>query len=99
VNLSNSGYTVPAKLYDYLLAGRPILAVTDVNSPVERILAQSGVPYTCVYHRDSPEEIDRKLISFFRLPTDPVAPNVWFEEHFNGDRQVAALSALLDGLR
>lgn len=98
VNLSRSGYTVPAKLYDYILAGRPILAVTQKDSPVDRILAKSGPLYVSLYHDDSTEAIAAKLLRFFALPTDPVPPSEWFNLTFDGQRQAGALSALIDSL-
>lgn len=98
VSLSNVGYTVPAKLYDYILTGRPILAVTDHDSPVERILAQSGVLYVCLYHDDSDPELDRKLLGFFHLPTEPRNPSAWFMEHFDGNRQAGTVASLLNEL-
>ncbi|HLN03594.1 MAG TPA: glycosyltransferase [Bryobacteraceae bacterium] len=98
VNLSNVGYTVPAKLYDYVLAGRPVLAVTDHGSPVERILAQSGILYVCLYHDDSDEELDRKLLTFFQLPTEPRNPSPWFLEQFDGSRQAENVAGLLNKL-
>src|SRR5205823_4898059 len=36
---------VPAKLYEYLGARRPILALTEPDGDVANVLAQSGVPY------------------------------------------------------
>jgi hypothetical protein len=98
VNLSNVGYTVPAKLYEYVLAGRPILAVTDHGSPVERILAQSGILYVCLYHDDSDTELDRKLLAFFQLPTEPRNPSPWFLEQFDGSRQAETVASLLNKL-
>jgi hypothetical protein len=98
VNLDNIGYTVPAKLYDYLLVGRPILTITAPGSPVDRILGKSGVPYTCVYHADTDEEIDRKLNEFFRLSSEAVMPSPWFFDQFDGRRQAATLGAMLDSL-
>ena len=98
VSLSNVGYTVPAKLYDYILTGRPILAVTDHNSPVERILAQSGVLYVCLYHDDSDAELDRKLLALFHLPVEPRNPSPLFIEQFDGSRQAGTVAALLDKL-
>jgi len=95
VNLSKSGYTVPAKLYDYILTGRPILALTDANSPVDRILARSGVPFACLYHADPDEEIDRKLLEFLRHSPDPVAPSAWFLEKFDGRNQAYAFARLI----
>lgn len=97
VNLSKVGYTVPAKLYDYILAGRPILAVTDKNSPVERILIQSGIRHTCVYGVESESALDQKILDFLNLPIDPVTPSPWFYEHFDGKQQTGTLRSLIEG--
>jgi glycosyltransferase involved in cell wall biosynthesis len=94
-DLSNSGYTVPAKLYDYLQAGRPILAVTDSGSPVERILSLSGIPFVCLYHTDADSILEQKLLEFLALPTDRAKPSDWFAENFDGSRQVDRWAALL----
>lgn len=99
VNASQVGYTVPAKLYDYILVGRPILALTDRNSPVDRILACCGVPFTCLYNDDPESEIDNKLVRFFKMASDSVNPSAWFMENFDGRRQVKALADLLDNDR
>lgn len=96
VNLSQVGYTVPAKLYDYIRTGRPILAVTDAGSPVERILERSGVPYACLYHRDADSVVDQKVMAFLRLPSDPASPSEWFHEQFDGRRQVRKIAGLLN---
>jgi glycosyltransferase involved in cell wall biosynthesis len=95
VNLSRAGYTVPAKLYDYILIGRPILALTDRHSPVERILVQSGVPQVCLYHDDSDAELDAKLLRFLGLSSAPVKPSSWFLENFDGRQQAEALALLI----
>ncbi len=96
VNLSGAGYTVPAKLYDYIRAGRPILAITHPNSPVERILAGCGLPYVCLYHHDPDALVDQKLLGFLRLPSRPVSPSDWFVEQFDGRRQAGKIAALLN---
>jgi hypothetical protein len=97
VNNSNMGYTVPAKLYDYLLTGRPILAVTDPGSAVDRIIEQSGVPHACLYHTDSEKAVDDKLLAFLALSSEPVKPASWFFENFDGRLQAGAVSAMLKG--
>ena len=97
-NLSNIGYTVPAKLFDYILTGRPILALTARNSPVERILQQSGLPCACLYHDDPEDTLGRKLLDFLALPTVPVQPSPWFLENFDGRRQAATFSRILKSL-
>jgi glycosyltransferase involved in cell wall biosynthesis len=95
VNLSHAAYTVPAKIYDYILMGRPILALTGRRSPVDRILEGSGVPHVCLYHTDCGPDLEAKLLRFFQLPTDPVAPSGWFLENFDGQRQVAQFGDLI----
>jgi hypothetical protein len=97
-NLDHLGYAVPAKLFDYVLAGRPMLTATSHQSPVERIISQSGLPYCCIYHSDSAEQVESKLLDFFRLTSTPQAPNSWFLNTFNGELQVASVAGLLDGL-
>ncbi len=90
-----SGYQVPAKLFDYLCIGRPILVMTTRNSSVDWILSKSGVPYTCVYQDDTDEQVDEKVVSFFGLPTEPVKASPWFENLFNGENQARMLAKLL----
>ncbi|HEY7390836.1 MAG TPA: glycosyltransferase [Bryobacteraceae bacterium] len=95
VNLSGSSYTVPAKIYDYILMGRPILALTGRQSPVERILCGSGVPYVCVYHSDCGAAVEEKLLRLVELPSEPVAPSSWFLENFDGQRQAEMFAKLV----
>jgi hypothetical protein len=97
-NLSNQGYAVPAKLYDNVLMGRPILASTLEGSPMANILRRCGVPNTLVHPQDSPGQIDAKVEAFLRLPSEPVRPSEWFYETFDGERQVQALARILDGV-
>ena len=89
------GYTVPAKLYEYVRVGRPILALTDVGSPTQRILAKSGIPHTIITKDDSDERVDEALLEFLRLPSDACRPSEWFAENFDGRRQAASMAELL----
>jgi glycosyltransferase involved in cell wall biosynthesis len=98
VNLSKVGYTVPAKLYDYILTGRPILAFTDRDSPVERILAASGVRYVCIYSNECGKAVDQKILDFFGFPSDSVTPSLRFFEQFDGKRQADTLRSLVETL-
>jgi hypothetical protein len=95
VNLSGSSYTVPAKIYDYILIGRPILALTGRQSPVERILSQSGVPYVCLYHNDCGAAAEEKLLRLVAMPSEPVTPSSWFLENFDGQRQAEIFAKLV----
>jgi hypothetical protein len=91
-----SAIQVPAKLFEYLAIGRPILALVPRDSAVEYILSRAGVPYRCIYSDDEPEAADRTLQDFLALPSDPVHFNPWFEEQFDGRRQTAELASLFD---
>jgi hypothetical protein len=100
LNLANSrlNLQVPAKLFDYLLIGRPILALTTPGSPADFILSRSGVPYRSIYASDPPAEVDRKLLAFLALPTAPKAANEWFHAHFCAPHQTSALASILNRL-
>jgi hypothetical protein len=93
-----SGTQVPGKLFEYLQIGRPILAFIQPDSPAERLLEQSGVPYRCVFPGSTPEAIDDTIVSFFDLPSIAVAPNKWFEEQFNSEHQTQALDTIIRSL-
>ncbi|HZN37884.1 MAG TPA: glycosyltransferase [Planctomycetota bacterium] len=96
-NLFDQSYTVPGKLYDYVLTGRPILAVTDPGSPTQQILARSGVGHACLFHGDSAAERDGKLAEFLARPAITCAPSAWFTAEFDARKLAAQMSALLDG--
>jgi hypothetical protein len=98
-NLSEIGYTVPAKLYDNIRIGRPILLFTpSEKSPSARILRQSGVRHAIVQAEDPPEVMDRKILEFFQLPNDPVPTSDWFRENFDGRLQARLIASILDRL-
>jgi glycosyltransferase involved in cell wall biosynthesis len=84
-NVRNAEYTVPAKLFEYVRLGRPILALTNPGSPVEKILAQSGIPHTCIHPQSEPSATGDLVRRFFASPSDAVRPSAWFEERFNGE--------------
>jgi hypothetical protein len=89
---------VPGKLFEYLQIGRAILAFIQPNSPAERLLERSGLPYRCVYPCSTAEAIDETVASFFDLPSTPVAPSPWFEEFFNAENQTRMLDAIIRSL-
>jgi glycosyltransferase involved in cell wall biosynthesis len=93
-----SATQVPGKLFEYLQIGRPILAFVQRNSPAERLLERSGVPYRCIYPGDSPEAIDETIAGFFDLPSTAVLASPWFDERFNVEHQAHQLDEIVRSL-
>jgi hypothetical protein len=90
--------TVPGKLFEYIPVGRPIMALTAENSPVDRILSRSGLEYACLYPGDTESTIDRKVLQFLGSASDPLTPSEWFRNEFDSSQQVLHLAALLNRL-
>jgi glycosyltransferase involved in cell wall biosynthesis len=89
---------VPAKLFEYMSIGRPVLALTPRDSSIEWILSRAGVPFVCVYSDDEPEVVDQKLIAYLALPNTPVPASDWFRTTFDAKRQTSQLAQIIDGL-
>jgi glycosyltransferase involved in cell wall biosynthesis len=89
---------VPAKVFDYVRAGRPILLFTNRRSPTEAIIRNSGIPHRIVYRDDPPERIDAQVSDYLRLPSVPVPPSEWFQRTFDGSRQALQLEELIQSL-
>jgi glycosyltransferase involved in cell wall biosynthesis len=96
VNQTQRGYTVPAKIFDYVLTGRPLLAITDPDSPVDRILARCGLSVSLIRHADSPERIDETVATLLSRNEARGVPSAWFHEQFDGRRQAATLARWID---
>lgn len=69
---ANCNYQVPAKLYEYLRARRPILALTDPAGDTARVLAEAGID--AVAPLDSKPDIARLLLRFLDLLRQKRAP-------------------------
>ncbi len=61
---ANCNRQIPAKLYEYLRARRPILALTDQDGDTAATLRQAGA--CSLAPLDQPDEIARALLSFMR---------------------------------
>lgn len=86
---------VPAKLFEYVQTGRPILAVVPRGSSVENVLQRSGVPHACLYPDAPPDEVDRILAAFLCLNTAPTTPSAVFEREFNSKLQTEHVSEII----
>lgn len=89
----------PSKVFDYIRIGRPILASTTMGSPVERILASSGVSHVCLYPTLDDDELARRVLKFLSLPKDPVQPSELFQSTYDARRQASALAALISAIQ
>jgi len=95
-NEAGVGYTVPAKLFEYLRIGRPVLALTEPGSPVERILKMSGIRFCTLSKQMTPDDFDSRVRDFLQLPADPVLLSPQFLREFNGREQARKLAGLID---
>jgi hypothetical protein len=69
---ANCNYQVPAKLYEYLRARRPILALTDPQGDTAAVLRAAGVD--SIAPLDSKDAIRRTLAAFLGQVRDRRAP-------------------------
>jgi glycosyltransferase involved in cell wall biosynthesis len=81
-------YFMPAKIYDYVTIGRPILGFVERGAPSEGLLHRAGIPHVVVYYSDTDAETDRKILEFLTLPNEPSRFSPWFE----GEHGAAALT-------
>jgi hypothetical protein len=95
LNERDAGLQVPAKLFEYIRIGRPILAFTSAGSPAQWILERSGIPHRIVVTSATDQETDRLVLEFLSLPAVAAAPSDWFNREFDGRTQTAAIARLL----
>lgn len=69
---SNCNDQIPAKLYEYLRAGRPILALTDKSGDTAEVLRRSGI--SAIAPLDSSEHIAEQLLHVLENPTQGTLP-------------------------
>lgn len=95
---SNCNNQIPAKLYEYLRARRPILALTDPVGNTAAALISVGVDTMAPL--DSRNDIMRELLRFLALIKGNEAPIASMENALAGSRRsrTKELSNLLDSL-
>ena len=96
LNDASPGLQVPAKLFEYIRAGRPILALTIPGSATERVLALSGVPHACVDIGLPAAAFDAEVLAFLMAEHAPAVPSTQFMEQFSMAEQVKTLLAILE---
>lgn len=93
---SNCNNQIPAKLYEYLRANRPILALTDPNGDTAAALTSVGID--TIAPLDSAVLIKQTLHRFITLVKSQQAPVALAEKVYSNSRKVRteALAKLLD---
>ena len=69
---ANCNHQIPAKLYEYLRAGRPVLALTDHQGDTAMTLRAAGVD--TIASLDSKDEIAAELLRFLELLKQDATP-------------------------
>ncbi|MBV8842299.1 MAG: hypothetical protein JO307_05760 [Bryobacterales bacterium] len=85
----------PAKLFDQIRIGRPVLAFTAENSPAGRILERSGIAHVRLRPDDLPERVDAGVLELLRMSSEPQQASEWFRETFDARRQAAVLGGVI----
>ncbi len=96
IQAANCNSQIPAKLYEYLRARRPILALTDANGDTAMKLADLGI--NTIAQLDSKEDIAQKLLQFIQAGKTQSAQFVPMEKIMLNSRSARAkeLAALLN---
>ena len=87
---------LPAKIFDYLPVGRPILAITTPGSPMHRVLELSGLPHVALFPSDSAGAAMDKIQRLLTIPAGPYPLSAEYRRQFDGREQTAALARILD---
>ena len=82
---SNCNHQIPAKLYEYLRARRPILALTDPIGNTAQTLTDAGV--NTIARLDSVDDIKQALTRFLTLARQNEAPIVSMETAISHSRR------------
>lgn len=95
---SNCNDQIPAKLYEYLRARRPILAITDMQGDTAATLRAFGMDSIAAWN--DTREIKARLLQFLQAVRSGVAPlaNAAMVDGYSRRAQTATLASLLDGL-
>jgi glycosyltransferase involved in cell wall biosynthesis len=95
---SGCNHQIPAKVYEYLRAGRPILGLTDPAGDTAGVLRSAGVDTLAPL--DDPQAIEQMLVSFVervRAGRAPVASTAAVAMH-SREHKARELAGLLDTL-
>lgn len=89
---------LPAKVFDYLRAERPILAITPPNSVIRAKLAKYGATHLCISHGDAPEAVDRQVLDWVLQEPVPTHATPEFWDDFDAAHQTRTLAEIVESL-
>jgi hypothetical protein len=95
----NAVLQVPAKVFDQIRIGRPILAFTPAGSPTERILEDSGIPYVSLAPDAPGEEVDAGILRLLQMPPAPKTASSQFLDTFSARHLAGMMAARIRGER
>lgn len=91
---ANCNEQIPAKVYEYLRARRPILACADPGGDTARLLAESGI--TTIAPLDNPDRIVHLLQGFVTAPAQGTLATTGAIAEASRQARSRRLAALLD---
>ncbi len=89
------GIQLPAKIFDYIRACRPILAFTPADSVITRVLSAAGIPNACISPTASGAEVDAAVEAFLARPITEIRPSETFWHDFDSASQTYILANIL----
>lgn len=94
---ANCNHQIPAKLYEYMRAGRPVLALTDSAGDTAALLRDSGYDHVC--QLDDAQGIERQLTAFIQAVRDGTSTTPAAQaQAYSRRAQTTGLAALFDEL-
>ncbi|MCP5300266.1 MAG: glycosyltransferase [Chromatiaceae bacterium] len=93
---ANCNEQIPAKLYEYMRAGRPVLVLSDPSGDTATASRMAGIG--AIARLDDAAEIADRLIRFVRNPNEDTLPNTHAVRAASRRERTQRLAGLLDSL-
>jgi hypothetical protein len=101
IQAANCNHQTPAKLYEYLRAGKPVFGITDPAGDTAATLRAAGCPLEQIARLDDEDDITCRLGDFINslrasraIRPDPATARTWSREG-----QARTLASILDRVK